>query len=285
MSSATSWHVSLFFWTASNLVIKMLARASRACSIETLDSHGHFIGMKRSHGVPWPFQFFPFFRAKLDDLPKSTATCCQVLHFDVVQVHLLHFLIAGFVQKWKQVHHVLWWGTVTLERSERFVQKEHPPCTDPCVAQCLLNQLQAPKIQRSVQDVLQCWYFSWVVFIRLGFVDSLACGTIEVELSSWDGWACQLLTSEIQIKTWLNGYIWVQCLVMLLSRAFSDIRFFPILVFAQFAGDTSEMVVVTSGQSTQLLLRLVEFPDWHDLWLESKSRIAQYLLTKSVFLQ
>ena len=35
----------------------------------------------------------------------------------------------------------------------------------------------------------------------------------------------------------------------------------PILVFAQFAGDTSEMVVVTSGQSTQLLLRLVEFPD------------------------
>ena len=36
---------------------------------------------------------------------------------------------------------------------------------------------------------------------------------------------------------------------------------FPILVFAQFAGDTSEMVVVTSGQSTQLLLRLVEFPD------------------------
>ena len=44
-------------------------------------------------------------------------------------------------------------------------------------------------------------------FIRLGFVDSLACETIEGEFPSWDGGACQLLTSEIQIKAWLNGYL------------------------------------------------------------------------------
>ena len=58
-----------------------------------------------------------------DDLPKRTATCCQMLHGDVVQIHLSHFLVAGFVQKAEQVQHALRGGTVRLQGSEDFAPK------------------------------------------------------------------------------------------------------------------------------------------------------------------
>ena len=94
-----------------------------------------------------------------DDLLKSAATCCQMLHGDVVQVDLLHFLVAGFVQKAEQVQHAVRGGTVTLQGSEPIAQNGHPICTEPCVPHCPLHQLHAPKIQGSVQEALQCWNF------------------------------------------------------------------------------------------------------------------------------
>ena len=75
-------------------------------------------------------------------------------------------------------------------------------------------------------------------------MDSLACETIESEFPSWGGSSCQLLTSEIQIKAWLNWY-----LIAVSSNVAEPCLYYryavrPILVFAHFAVHTSEMVVV-----------------------------------------
>ena len=74
-------------------------------------------------------------------------------------------------------------------------------------------------------------------------MDSWACETIEGELSCWDGWACQLLTSEIQIKALLNWYPITVSGNVAEPCLYYGYAVRPILVFAQFAGDTSEMLV------------------------------------------
>ena len=102
-----------------------------------------------------------------DGLPKGAASCCQMLQGDVVQVHLLHFLVAGFQQKEKQVQHTLRGGTrtVTLQGSEDIAPKGPPIClNETCGSHCRLAQLHGPKIQGSVQEALQCWNFNWLLF-------------------------------------------------------------------------------------------------------------------------
>ena len=88
---------------------------------------------------------------------QRTATCRQMLHGHVVQIHLLHFLVAGFVQKAEQVQHAVRGGTVRLQGSQRICQSGRPIC-------CPLDQLHTPKIQGSVQEVFQCWNLNRVVF-------------------------------------------------------------------------------------------------------------------------
>ena len=39
-----------------------------------------------------------------------------------------------------------------------------PALDDPCVGHCRLRQLRAPKVERSVQEVFQCWNLSWLTF-------------------------------------------------------------------------------------------------------------------------
>ena len=52
---------------------------------------------------------------------------------------------------------------MTLQGSQDIGQR-WPNSTEPCILECPVRQLQAPKIQRFVQEVLQCWNFKWLLF-------------------------------------------------------------------------------------------------------------------------
>ena len=118
-------------------------------------------------------------------LPKSTATCRDLLHGDIVQVHLLNHFVAWFGPKEKQVQHRLRSGAVTLQGSPGLAPKGRPVyLNDPCVPHCPLHQLHAPKIQGSVPEVSQCWYFNWSLF-NTPWTRWSACEIIENNFSGW----------------------------------------------------------------------------------------------------
>ena len=139
----------------------------------------------------------PSFSLLTDDHPKSAASRRDLLQGDVVQVHLLHFLLAGFVQKAEQVQHVLRGGTVALQGSEVIAPTGRPIYIyEPCGSHCPLHQLHGPKIQGSVQEVFQCSNSSRLMFHKPQ-TRRLACEAIRKRFF----WLGRLRLSEVKRKS------------------------------------------------------------------------------------